>query len=117
VGINNHTVATSYATGSVSGGSYVGGLVGKNSGQYFASSISDSYATGSVNGVSNVGGLVGYNFGGSYLPTITNSFSTGVVTGTSSVGGLVGNNTGTVSGSYWDTITSGSLPLALAVAP
>ena len=107
VGINNHTVATSYATGSVSGGSYVGGLVGKNSGQYFASSISDSYATGSVNGVSNVGGLVGYNFGGSYLPTITNSFSTGVVTGTSSVGGLVGNNTGTVSGSYWDTITSG----------
>ena len=45
--IYNGTVSNSYATGSVRGSDYVGGLVGFNAG-----TISDSYATGSVTGTS-----------------------------------------------------------------
>ena len=55
--IVNGTVSNSYATGSVRGSDYVGGLVGYNAG-----TIIDSYATGSVTGSSGsyyVGGLVG----------------------------------------------------------
>jgi filamentous hemagglutinin family protein len=90
--------------GSVSGGSYVGGLVGNSSG----GSISNAYATGSVTGSNDsVGGLVGGNSG---LSTISNAYATGSVSGGSYVGGLVGwkyfgviNNyyaTGNVSGVY-----------------
>ena len=43
--------------GSVTGGWYVGSLVGSQGG----GSIEQSYATGSVSGVSNVGGLVGWS--------------------------------------------------------
>ena len=47
VGANdyNGTINNSYSTGSVSGGGYVGGLVGYNDG-----TISNSYSTGSVSG-------------------------------------------------------------------
>ena len=47
-------VVASYATGAVSGGSDVGGLVGRSNGEVRA-----SYATGAVSGDSNVGGLIG----------------------------------------------------------
>ena len=47
-------VIASYATGAVSGGSDVGGLVGRSNGEVRA-----SYATGAVYGDSNVGGLIG----------------------------------------------------------
>ncbi len=47
-------VVASYATGAVSGGSDVGGLIGYSNGEVRA-----SYATGAVSGGSNVGGLVG----------------------------------------------------------
>lgn len=58
VGYNNlGTVAYSYNTGSVSGGSSVGGVVGYNTG-----TVEYSYNTGSVSGGSAyVGGVVGYN--------------------------------------------------------
>jgi hypothetical protein len=49
--------------------------------------------------------LVGSNYG-----TASNSYATGKVTGTTNVGGLVGMNwvgMGTVTNSFWDTITSG----------
>ena len=94
-------MTNSYSTGSVTGETYVGGLVGWNE----AGSVSDSYSTGSVTGNSSVGGLVGYNFEG----TVIDSFSTGNVTGNYSVGGLVGDNEaeGAVSNSFWDTETSG----------
>jgi hypothetical protein len=85
----------------VTTGSYVGGLVGYDSG-----TITNCYSSGSVTGSSwSVGGLVGYNRG-----TITNCYSTGSVTGGSAVGGLVGNNEYgfiTASNSFWDTQTSG----------
>jgi len=48
-------ISNCYATGSVTGGLYTGGLVGGNSG-----AISKCYATGSVTG-SGTGGLVGVN--------------------------------------------------------
>ncbi len=88
--------------GSVSGGDYVGGLVGHNYG-----AIYDSFTSNNVNGHNNVGGLVG----GSYTGSINNSYATGNVTGVLSVGGLIGrsdantavNNshaTGAVSGEH-----------------
>ena len=78
--------------GSVSGRSYVGGLVGSN-----VDTISKCYSTGYVNGTGwCIGGLAGVNVG-----IITNCYSTSSVTGISSVGGLVGENfKGTISTCY-----------------
>ena len=122
-GISNHQVGglvgatlflgaitTSYATGSVSGDWYVGGLVGYvesigNSG----GPITASYATGSVTGNRYVGGLAGSFGGGIASSSITASYATGRVSGNSDVGGLVGDsaNSAEVTGSYWDTQTTG----------
>ena len=55
-GLNSGTITDSYATGSVSGGTYVGGLVGRNSS---GGTITASHAAGSVSGNFHVGGLVG----------------------------------------------------------
>tara|TARA_R110002012_G_scaffold15595_1_gene61772 strand:+ start:495 stop:3593 length:3099 start_codon:yes stop_codon:yes gene_type:complete len=49
-------VSYSYATGTVSGGRAVGGLIGAQRN----SSVSQSYATGAVTGADRVGGLVGF---------------------------------------------------------
>ena len=97
---NYGTITGSYATGLVSGGSNVGGLVGEN----FTGTITGSYATGLVSGGSNVGGLVGENRG-----VVTAGYATGPVSGNRDVGGLVGRNSssGTITSSYWDTTTSG----------
>jgi hypothetical protein len=103
-GANNGAINNSFATASVSGTSFVGGLTGDNS-----NSINNSYASGSVSGSNAVGGLVGDN-DESIVNTvsITNSLSTATVNGATSVGGLVGyNGDGTISGSFWNTDTSG----------
>ena len=86
------TITNSYSSGSASGNSLVGGLVGvSNSG-----TVTNSYSSGSVTGGQFVGGLVGLSGG-----TITNSYSSGSVTSSSSlVGGLVGDNRGTITSSY-----------------
>ena len=52
-------MAFCYSTGAASGGTFVGGLVGHNSGE-----ITDSYSIGYVTGSSKVGGLVGKQEGG-----------------------------------------------------
>jgi hypothetical protein len=78
------SVTDVYATGAVSGGSYIGGLVGYKQ----AGAITDAYATGAVSGTSRVGGLVGLVDGGlvtdSYWDTATTgqttSFGTGLTT-------------------------------------
>ncbi|WP_411877754.1 beta strand repeat-containing protein [Polaromonas sp. YR568] len=85
--------------GSVTGGSYVGGLVGYNTG-----SISNAYATGSVTGGLDVGGLVGINLNGS----ISNAYASGSVTGGDEVGGLVGSHTGTINNVYASGSVTGS---------
>ena len=101
-GRNRGTVIASYVTGSVSGGQYVGGLVGQN----FRGSVTASYATGSVSGSSDVGGLAGSNEG-----SVTASYATGSVTGSNlDVGGLVGRNfVGTVTASYATGRVTGSI--------
>jgi filamentous hemagglutinin family protein len=111
------TITKSYATGSVSGTTAVGGLVGHSygGGTYGGTStVDNSYATGSVTGAAGatyVGGLIGNNYGLGSDGTVTNSFSAGAVSagaGSTFVGGLIGNNnTGAVTGSFWDTTTSG----------
>ena len=102
-------VASSFATGTVSGLNYIGGLIGINYG-----SATSSYATGAVNGPSpstqdlssgSIGGLVGFQAGGS----ITGSYATGPVSGTTNVGGLVGSAAGGtgISNSYSTSTVSG----------
>jgi filamentous hemagglutinin family protein len=106
VGDNSSPISSSYASGSVNGVQAVGGLVGLNN---WSGTITNSYSIGAVGSSSStfyVGGLVGYNWNG----TITKSYSTGSVTGNAGVtniGGLVGLNTGTISNSFYDSVTSG----------
>jgi filamentous hemagglutinin family protein len=105
VGYNPHgTVNRSYSTGSVSGTTYVGGLVGDNNG-----TINDSYSLAAVSGSDSVGGLVGYNGTSTNGASINRSYSTGSVNGSTNIGGLIGYQllTGTVTNSFWDTDTSG----------
>lgn len=111
VGLSEYsTINNSYASGAVSGVSYVGGLLGRvPSDSSFRTYIINSYATADVSGSSNyIGGLVGYYYPGSY---IRNSYSTGSVSGSSYVGGLVGSfsysSSSYISNSFWDTETSG----------
>jgi hypothetical protein len=93
VGWNDGTVSGSHAKGMVSGDSYIGGLVGWNNG-----TISGSYAEGNVSGNTHIGGLVGLNGG-----AILTSYALGAISASDeslAVGGLVGWNDGTISGSY-----------------
>ena len=98
------TVAESYATGSVSGGDNVGGLIGLNTEDL----VTDSYAVGNVAASGeNVGGLVGYNSGEN--ATVTRAYAAGFVDADGpTVGGLVGSNVNnaTVVDAYWDIETT-----------
>jgi hypothetical protein len=106
VGSNGGVISSCYATGKVKGdhGFEAAGLVGNNGSQ-----IINSYATGSAVGgpSAEVGGLVADNE--AYVST---SYSTGNVSAGSrgTVGGLVGLNDVNlgITGSYWDTKTSGT---------
>ena len=62
VGDNYGTVTACYhASGTVSGTSYIGGVVGRNT----SGTLTACYhASGNVSGTSNVGGVVGYNISG-----------------------------------------------------
>ncbi|MDF2815767.1 MAG: hypothetical protein K0Q81_1967, partial [Paenibacillus sp.] len=97
---NGSTVTDSYASSTVSGLTYVGGLVGRND-----NTVSTSYATGTVSGTIIVGGLVGDNEGGEVIQ----SYATGAVSGSDgNVGGLVGYNLSSlVSQSYATGAVSG----------
>ena len=105
VGENSHIIKGSYATGSVSGRSFVGGLVGAN---FTRGTIMSSYATGAVSGYGGIGGLVGY---GSDSSVVIGSYAVGRVSGSYGVGGLVGRNDGSsgISDSYWNIETSGQV--------
>jgi hypothetical protein len=102
VGSNSYlgTITNCYSTGSVTGTTDVGGLVGSNS---YLGTITNCYSTGSVSGYYYVGGLVGEN----YESTINNCYSTGSVDGIDWTGGLVGWNNGIATASFWDIETSG----------
>ncbi len=105
--------------GSVTGYSYVGGVVGYN---YYESSshssIINCYNTAAVSGSSNCGGIVGCSRASSAsLSEIINCYNTGTVKGTSYIGGVVGYsyynevincyNTGTVNASNRDSYVGG----------
>jgi len=119
--------------GTVTGGSYVGGLVGDNQGAIETSFVSSSAV---VTATSNYpGGLVGLNTGtisnsfsaaavsspsyGAGLVaslsagSITNSYAVGLVTGTQKRGLVATAGTGTASDSFWDTESSGVATSAL----
>jgi len=83
--VENVTITNCYVEGgTVSGGQFVGGLLGNN----YYGTITNCYATANVSGTSNyVGGLLGRNSG-----IITNCYSTGSVSGDWYVGGLVGDS-------------------------
>ena len=100
---NGGKISETYTDGSVKGGNHTGGLVGFN---LNGGSVSNSYSLASVTGDLAVGGLVGNNDNGS----ISNSYSTGFVTANGLNGGLVGlnQNGATVTGSFWNTDTSGT---------
>ena len=97
VGFNqgNGLIENAYAIGTVSGGNYVGGLVGNS-----RTSIYNSYARGNVAGTDYVGGLVGTRVMG----TIDNSYAAGTVSGTTSnKGGLAGSGSNpAITDSYYD---------------
>ena len=102
--VNNGEIIACYTTGKISGGSFVGGIVGLQSSG--SATMSTSYSTAYVNAHSYIGGLVGIMSG-----SITNSYSTGRVNGstTTRIGGLIGSASAgaTITNSYWDTSTSG----------
>lgn len=101
--IDSSKVVNSYSAGNVTGKDYVGGLLGGN---YINTTAGNCYSTGNVSGSTYVGGLVGLNFS---TDTISNCYSTGSVTGTGVyTGGLVGRNLNVVTGSFWNTLTSGT---------
>ena len=92
VGYNSSGIVTNCAfSGSVSGNSYVGGVVGDNN----DGTVENCYNTGEVSGNRDVGGVVGQSFGGS----VTNCYNTGTVSG-SYVGGVVGYNISSVTNCY-----------------
>jgi len=93
VGENYGTVKNSYVTGNVSGGSYVGGVVG----QY--GTVNNSYAIVNVSGKNWVGGLIGSQGEHDY---VKNSYAAGSVSGNKGVGGIVGWSQGKVSNSHYN---------------
>ena len=98
-------ISTSYNTGAVSGGSYVGGVAGYN-----CVTVAQCFNTGNVTGAENyTGGVVGCNdfvvnenynapaFGNvvkKYAGETKNTYNAGAVTGVHYVGGVVGEQQG-----------------------
>ena len=85
----------------VTGGPWVGGLVGYSS----DGEVGDSFVTGSVSGDDSVGGLVGrsgvFVYNDESHSAVTGSYSTAEVSGRDNVGGLVGySGNGEIGDSY-----------------
>lgn len=82
-GLNDGTITACYATGSVSGNSRVGGVVGTNQQVNYVDGTAGGYVTacyhagGSVSGSTDVGGVVGLKYSG----TVTACYWSGSVTG------------------------------------
>lgn len=95
----NSTITCSYAVGSVTGQTYVGGLTG-----WSHDTITGCYARASANGNDRVGGLAGQS-----SASITACYAMGNVTSSSNYkGGIAGYGTTSISATYWDVQTSGT---------
>ena len=100
VGYNSGTISQSFAQTSVGGAGGVGGLVGRND-----STVSESYASSLVyatGSIFNFGGFSGMNFG-----TIRDSYSNGPVYGAGQVGGFTGINGGALINIYTNSRFAG----------
>ncbi len=105
IGLNTGNVTKCGSTGSVSGDAYVGGLVG----QVGDGKVMMCYSRASVSGNRNVGGLVGKT--SNEASEVTHCYAIGSVEGNTYVGGLVGQvergnayksySTGSVSGTQY----------------
>lgn len=108
VGLNRGTISRCSSNGSVEGWYEIGGLVGSTdtAGNRWPNVlVSDCFSWANVKADVDegmAGGLAGMNSG-----TIRNCWSMGAVTA-NNAGGLVGFSNGTVTGSYWNTETSGT---------
>ena len=100
-------VQDSYASGTVSGGSAIGGLIGKMEGGNVSNSYSSATVTGSEG--ASAGGLIGAFAPGYSAPRLSASYSTGIVSEGAFVGGLIGQDLvgSGIADSYWDMDTSG----------
>jgi hypothetical protein len=87
-----------YSTGTVSGRSSTGGLVGSN-----AAYLAHCFSSVDCSADWDVGGLVGFNYG-----HMIGCFATGSVYGNNSVGGLAGNNEGPLTHCFSSGAVSGS---------
>jgi hypothetical protein len=115
-GQNSGTIINCYVVGgSVSGNSFVGGLVGSNAvvgdgeiEMLSAGTIRSSFSGVQLSGIQNIGGLAGANSG-----IISDCYSESGVSGTIDVGGLVGGNIygagpGTITNCYSVGAVSGT---------
>lgn len=84
VAYNEGTINSCYCTGTLTGTSNIGGLVGWNN---MSSTITNSYSTVRVKGSSDCGGLIGVNAG-----IVRSCYSTDSVIGKGDIGGLIGKN-------------------------
>ncbi|MEY2634002.1 MAG: hypothetical protein RIR00_2656, partial [Pseudomonadota bacterium] len=83
VGYNAANVSNSSSSAKVIGEQNVGGLIGTNEGV-----INNASASGNVSGTAHIGGLIGWN-----SEAVKNSSASGTVQGQSDLGGLIGTNT------------------------
>jgi hypothetical protein len=101
VGTNSGTITSCTSSGSVTGGSFVGGLVGANT----YGVIQTCYSSGMVFCGERSGGLVGQNNCGTVISCYSSST---VISSETSIGGLVGHNYGTISFCYSTGTISGN---------
>ena len=90
--IESGVVENCYNTGDVTGsvdGSDAGGVVGRIEVKEYTSTVSDCYNTGDVTG-GDTGGVVGRIEGNKYESTVSDCYNTGDVTGGGNAGGVVG---------------------------
>ena len=133
---NGTTIALCSSTGTVSGGQYVGGLVGSTSNAHITRSLSTCTVTAAVVDMASAGGLTGYSsgitviaacmaggavsiagtanytqaggfIGENYEGTITHCYATGTASGATYTGGFVGLNNNEATIAYSYT-TQGS---------
>ncbi len=116
IGSSYERIVSCYSTGSVTGKSRVGGLVGEIHAESDPAGIYASYSTCAVEGENYVGGLAGYS-----EAAVSQSFATGNVTGTENetgytyAGGLVGYNAALISNSYaWGAVSGQDMVGGLA---
>lgn len=98
------SITASFAVADVTGGSEVGGLIGRNE----EGRVAFAYAKGPVTGSIRVGGLVGVNAAGFYPSNVTASYATGDVSGHEAAGGVAGANSGSIIATYATGSVSGS---------